>query len=138
MTTSRGAVSFEADGKTYTLSYSVNALIELEEAMGMSAMQIPGLFRDGSGIQLKHIRLLFWAGLRDHHADVTIAEAGEMMRAVGLNKAAQLIGKAFMGAFPEAEERASSPLGAGRDRGTGKSSSRRGASSVATRSNSGA
>ena len=98
----RGEVGFEADGTPYTLMFSTNALCALEDALGMSVTDI-GAQMSGS-VRLKTLRSLFWAGLQDHHAGVSEAEAGRIIDQVGAAEAGELIGRAFAAAFPQAEE----------------------------------
>lgn len=98
----RGEVSFDVAGKTYTLSYSINALCELEEAADLSVNQVAALFDKPDRIRLTQARLLFWAGLRDHHPEVTVIEAGALMNDFGVIDALGLVAQAFASAFPEA------------------------------------
>lgn len=133
----KGEVAFEAAGKTYTLSYSVNALCALEEAAGEGVTQIAARMGDPQGLRLAMVRSLFWAGLRDHHPEVTVEECGRLMDGVGLDKAGELVGRAFVLAFPQARTsgRPLDATSAGRP-GTGRRSvragSRRGSTSTST------
>ena len=128
----KGAVSFEAAGKSYTLSYSINALCELEEMLGEGVTEVAAKMGGKGGTRLSLIRALFWAGLRDHHPEVTIVESGELMREYGIQETSEIVGRAFMLAFPQADGRRSAggresgPLGGKRRPGTGRSSSRAG------------
>lgn len=136
----RGTVTFEADGTTYSLSYSVNALCELEEAAGEGVTQIAARMSDPQGLRLAMVRNLFWAGLRDHHPEVTVAETGRLMDAVGMSAAGELVARAFVLAFPQAEKAAARPLGreSGRRTGSGRTSARAGPRRASTLSSSGA
>jgi len=128
----RGSVTFEADGKTYTLHYSTNALCELESLAGESVMRIAAQMADSDGVRLGMVRNLIWAGLRDHHPEVTVEDAGRIMDALGLDKAGSLVAEAFILAFPQATK-AGGPLGAARAarNGTGRISARSGSKRAA-------
>jgi Phage tail tube protein, GTA-gp10 len=119
----RGETAFEADGTTYTLSFSINALCALEDAMGEGIMEITRLLSDPAKLRLNNVRTVFWAGLRDHHAEVDIDQAGKLMTALGQVEAIEMAGKALALAFPEAPK---GPLGAAasgkRPAGTGRRS----------------
>ena len=127
----RGQVGFEADGESFLLSYSVNALVTLENELGMKVAEIGAtLFSDGAA--LGSVRTVFWAGLLDHQPQVTETAAGLMMSALGLDKAGELVGRAFIGAFPapEAGKTKADPRKAG---GTGPRSTAAGAKSASNR-----
>lgn len=105
----RGEVGFEADGQSYTLAFSINALCELEDAMKMEIENIGEKF-DGGTVSMRDLRLMVWAGLSDHH-DVDLKEAGRITQAVGLTQMAELVVSAFRLTFPQAETEASAPSG---------------------------
>lgn len=95
----KGEVGFELDGVEYTLSFSINALCELEDAMGASVQEFaPKL---ANGVDMRTARLLVWAGMRDHHEEVTVKEAGRIASAYGLPEIMGKITDAFQLAFPE-------------------------------------
>jgi len=134
----RGAVTFEAGGRTYTLSYSVNALCELEIALGEGIGQLAARLADPDNLKVNVLRTFVWGGLRDHHAELTEEDAGRLMTEIGLSRAISIVLQAFLAAFPEADQ--GRPLGkaAGARSGAGKKSSRSGASPAAIPSSSGA
>jgi hypothetical protein len=53
---------------------------------------------------LKSLRTVFYCGLLDHQEGVTQRQAGDLIDAIGLDKAGPLLGEAFTAAFPKAEE----------------------------------
>lgn len=119
----RGEVGFDADGASYTLIYSVNALCVLESELGSGVGKIAATMTDLDSLKLADIRTLFWAGLHDHHPAIDKLEAGRIMTTIGLPQAMVLISKAFNFAF--GEEGKGRPLGDPKSRsaGNGKSSS---------------
>lgn len=104
----RGEVSFDADGTSYTLHFSTNALCELEAELDLGLMQIAALLGKPDKLTMRHVRLLFWAGLRDRHEGVTLTDAGRIMDAIGPLEAIGIAARAFQAAFPGAQ--ATGPL----------------------------
>lgn len=122
----KGEVSFEAEGQTYRLAFTANALIALEERLDKTVAEIGAMFEQP--LRLAHLRILFWAGLSDHH-EVPELEAGRLMDAVGIDKVGELIGRAFVLAFPEEEAEGSArpqTPAVKKTAGTGKGSTRSG------------
>lgn len=110
----RGEVSFDAGGKTYTLHYSANALCELEDLLDKGIIELTtemqGWEKNPGKIRFKTIRAMFWAGLRDHHPEIDVAGAGELVtNAGGILGAVDLIGRAFGVAFPDAKTKGARP-----------------------------
>jgi Phage tail tube protein, GTA-gp10 len=104
----KGEVEFSVEGKTYKLCFSVNALCELEAVAGEPAGAVFGQLSDLSKARYSTWRALFWAALRDHHADVTLTDAGRLMTALGMTQVVPLVHGAVTLAFPQTE--APSPL----------------------------
>lgn len=99
----KGEVGFEVEGQTYTMVLDFNALCELEE----TGVQLSAL--SDNGIQLKVLRAVFWAALRAHH-DVTLKQAGDLIAALTLSKATDLITKAMERSGLFSEEKEARPL----------------------------
>lgn len=119
MSRAKGEVSLEADGKRFTLVFSVNALCELEERLGEAVSDIGSLASKGK--RFSTIRTVFLCGLLDHHPDLTERDAGNIISAIGIDKADAACAEAFALAFPEAKAvpLALSPSGAKRNGRTG-------------------
>lgn len=98
----RGSVALQAGDTAYTMSFSVNALCELEEAFGLPVQKIGSLFGDGDNIKMTDVRKLVWCGLHDHHPDLTEKQAGEVASLAGIPICMEAVSKAFQLAFPEA------------------------------------
>jgi hypothetical protein len=93
--------------KEYTLFFNMNALAELEDALGVTIPKIASQMQDQDNIGIKFIRTLFWAGLLKYHRnDVpTIEDAGEILsEAEDLAQVFQAVGEAFAAAFPQDEK----------------------------------
>lgn len=91
----KGTVTFEADGGTFTLKLSTNALVELEQALGSGIDTIGAMMADQSMAKLKTLRLMFWAALTDHHEGMTLKDAGDLIDAIGVVRAGDLVMEAF-------------------------------------------
>lgn len=109
----RGSVPLQVSERAYTLSFSVNALCELEAELGAPIAQIAERLNDEKNISMATVRAVVWAGLQDHHPEVDIKGAGLVVTEAGIPPCMEAIGKAFSLAFPEAKGRAN-PRKAGR------------------------
>jgi hypothetical protein len=83
------------------MRFSANALCELEDAIGMGVNAVATQMSDPSTMRLTMVRTVFWAGLRDHHPDITLHQAGEIITDLSLTKAMELVSKAFELAFQD-------------------------------------
>lgn len=97
----KGDVSFDAGGRSFTMRFSANALCELEDATGMGINALLTVLADPAKMRLKMVRAVLWAGLQDHHPDVTLHQAGEIITDLSLTKAMDLAGKSFELAFQD-------------------------------------
>ena len=99
----RSEVAVTIGGAEYTLRFSTNAIVALETETGERA--IPFVKRIGTDIRAPHerpettgktkdktdkalivsdmgigdLRVIAWAGLRDHHAHLSLADVGDLM-----------------------------------------------------------
>lgn len=110
----KGEVSFEVDGKTYTLRYSTDALVQLEDKLDRGIVDISAEMmtwgKTPSKMRLGLIRAVLWAGLQDHHPDIDIKAAGELItKAGGLAAIANLVGEGMALAFPSPETKDARP-----------------------------
>lgn len=76
----RGEVALIHDGATYTLVLDFNSLCEFEAETGKNALTIlDGM--DVGEVSAVDLRALMWAGLREHHPDITLQMAGRILSA---------------------------------------------------------
>jgi hypothetical protein len=99
----RGQVALQAGERAYALSFSVNAICELEDALGQPVNQIARGMETPDQVRMSTIRALLWAALRDHHEDVGLKQAGEIATEAGVPAVMEAIGEAFRLAFPDQE-----------------------------------
>lgn len=114
----KGDVAFEAGERSYTLRFSTNAIVVMEDHFDMGVNKISALLSDADNLRIGHVRAVFWAGLTDHHAGVKLQEVGPIIDAIGQARAVELIALAFTRAYPEAEAQAN-PQAPGQADGTG-------------------
>lgn len=100
----RGSVALQAGDRAYTVSFSINALCELEAHLGVPIAQIAEGMNSPEKVKLQDVRAVLWAGLQDNHEGLTIKEAGEAATLAGLPACMDAIGKAFELAFPQQED----------------------------------
>lgn len=98
----RGEVDIVADGKTYTLLFSVNALCEIEAHFDLPIAQIGNKLNDEHTTRLADLRALLTFGLREHHPEMDFDEAGRIATAAGISAAMGSLARAFTLAFPGA------------------------------------
>jgi hypothetical protein len=99
----RGEYSFEADGKEYTLQYSNESLIKLEEDLDKGIVRIlreVESWKDPENIRLGLVRSLLWAGLIGRHPETTKEQAAELIsKAGGVVSVIGFVGEALQRAF---------------------------------------
>jgi len=74
----KGEVAFTVGGEPFTLVYSMDALVQLEDLTDLRFDEVASLVLKKR--RLRMMRAMFWAGLIEHHPGVTVLSAGEMMK----------------------------------------------------------
>lgn len=97
----RGQVDLKAGDKIYTLSFSINAMCELEDLLGEPISQIAKSLGDPQSVRMSTVRALVWAALRDHHSDIDLKGAGDLVAEATVTSTMETIGRAFALAFPD-------------------------------------
>jgi hypothetical protein len=97
----KGEIGFEAEGKRYTLMYSINALCMLESEFSDVSADIGALIGGKSGKRMTTLRTVFWAGLSDYHPELSKKEVGDIMTSLGFMPSLNKVTEAIVLAFPE-------------------------------------
>jgi hypothetical protein len=99
----KGEGALEIDGKTYTLAFTINAMCEVEYILDKPTDRILQSLLTSPPLHV--VRALLWGGLRQHHADVDLHGAGDLIEKLGgPGLALDGIGLALQAAFPDAKE----------------------------------
>lgn len=98
----KGDVQFEAGGRSYTFRLGINAQVLIEARVGMTVQRY--IKEKGDDMGATEIRLLFYAGLLQHHKDITEEAAGEIIDEIGPQTAANIFIEAAMLATPRQED----------------------------------
>lgn len=99
----KGEMSFDADGKTYVLCFSSNALCELEDAIGVGVVRLGELLSNVETLKLKDVRAVLWAGLTDHQKGIDVKSVGRIIDTIGIARAVEIISSGMSLAFPSEE-----------------------------------
>jgi hypothetical protein len=95
------------DGRRLTFAYDVNAWIDIGEELGKLQggvdVELPEILKALSDKEnppsLKFQRVIVWGGLRKHHPEMTVRDAGAIMV-----EAAPAMERAMAGGLPQEEE----------------------------------
>lgn len=101
----RGQATFKIDGTAYRMSYSFNAIAEIEDVLDDTMDNIVARLQDPKGIRISLARTVFWGGLLDHHPEITVKEAGAIMTRLGIVRSLELVAEAINRSFPEPSDR---------------------------------
>lgn len=97
----KSEVDVQVGDRTLTLVYAFAALAEIEDRFGKPFIEFAADL--DAGLSMKDVPPVFWFGLRRNHPDITEAEALELCEQLGVTETLQVIGAAFLAAFPPAE-----------------------------------
>lgn len=111
----RGEVDFAVGEKTYTLRLSLNAIAEIETLLDMGINELIEALK--GPFRVANWRVLLWGALREHHAGVSLDDAGEVMGEAGIEATVAALNKAMTLAFPDAKAAGENPPKASRRAG---------------------
>jgi hypothetical protein len=89
----------ELGGKTKHLRYDFNALVAMEDELGIPISEIGDMM--AGSVKLKDLRSLIWAGLIHEDKSLTPSDVGEWLEFEELDYIAEKVRVAFESAFPE-------------------------------------
>lgn len=109
----RGQVTLHADGNAYRLQLSFNALAVLKRQTGLSIQGVIRAFKEqGDDVDPELLSALLWAGMQDHHPDMTIEQAASLYPDGGLEELVDKVQEMFTAAFPKGSAKANPPKAA--------------------------
>jgi hypothetical protein len=100
-------VVIEIEGKSYRLELTINGIVALEELLSTNDRMVTygEVMQRVTAGSVTYQRAFFWAVLREHHAEVTLKEAGRLMQALGgLEGMATQFEKLNQSATPDPED----------------------------------
>lgn len=101
----KGEVALNALGRDLTLKFSTNALCELEDLTGKSAIEVANSLDDEKSVTMNVLRQLVYCGLLHNDGDqISVKDTGDIIDEVGHSVIGEKIGEAFMLAFPAPED----------------------------------
>ncbi|MBP1842010.1 hypothetical protein J2046_000254 [Rhizobium petrolearium] len=102
--TVRGIVSHEIDGERLDFCLSANEWCELEDEFGKKTDEILkdfGTMAENEQLDMRLLRSIFRAAVSYSKQNITLQEAGALMRSLGLVESAALIGTVIVASMPE-------------------------------------
>lgn len=100
----KGEVELKAGDRTYVLRYSIDAICTIEEKLGKNFLRVVAEMQNPATVSVTMMREVLHAGLAEHHPELTLKEAGELLVAAGgVVGAMKKVNDAFGAAFPDAE-----------------------------------
>lgn len=117
----RGEVDLIAGDQTYTMRMSINAIANIEDHFDMGINQVAELLSDAKGMRIGNLRTIVLYALKEHHPELDVAAAGEVIGKAGFDVTAAAIQQAMVLAFPNAKAGSARPQKPKRI-GTGKAS----------------
>lgn len=91
----RGYVEVTLDKKR-RLKFDLNALSELEDALGKPVTQL----NDGT-VGMRELRAMVWAGLLHEDPDLTLRDTGELIDLERIEEITEKVTEALTAAFPQ-------------------------------------
>ena len=88
-----------AGKKEYTFRLGANALCRFERETSLPIGKLSGL--NVENIEIRVVRALIWAGLKDHHPEMTIDMAGDVIDEIGMPQVIKVMGDGMAGFFPQ-------------------------------------
>src|SRR4030095_4248390 len=120
----KGEARWEIGNVIYTLVFSVNTIIEIEEKLGKGFIKIGLDLQDPEKVSYTVLRIMLWAALREKHKEISWQEAAEIfIGGGGLAPVMKKVLEAFAAAFPtQKKDDAARPTAPSQIVGTGSAS----------------
>lgn len=100
----KGEVELKAGDRAYVLRFSIDAICHLEAATGKPFAVTASEMSNPDKASMTLVRMLLHAGLQEHHPELSLKEAGEIIiDAGGMAVVTVKVFEAFAAAFPTPE-----------------------------------
>jgi hypothetical protein len=86
----RGLIEIELDGKVRNLRYTMNALAEIEDGLGVPLSEMENI-----KMTMKNIRVILWSGLIHEDPELTQVEVGNMVDLNNMQEVQEKVAEAF-------------------------------------------
>lgn len=103
----RGRIALTVEDRSYTLTWLFDSMCQVEDLFSTPERRvtfielIPFLRR----MSFTHIRALLWAALREHHGDVTLKQAGELIPKAGVTVVVEKLVELQQALSPDEEDK---------------------------------
>lgn len=105
----RGEVSFEAGEVRWSLCFSADAIVSLEDEFDLPVGKIGELIANPDTMRMKDVRRIFIVGLRDRRSDMDEDKARDVFRSMRPVDAIRVVSEAFSLAFDIEEDASARP-----------------------------
>lgn len=109
MTNVLGEVPLVVGGKTFTLLFKSYAIAQIETALDMSMYQLAVELEDPTKRRLNTLGVALWAGLQQHHPELTQRDAFDILDTGGMQVVGTALGTAMQFAFPDGKSGTENP-----------------------------
>jgi hypothetical protein len=86
----RGIIEVELGGKVRHIRYTMNALAEIEDNLGVPLSEMESV-----KMTIKNVRVILWAGLIHEDKTLTIEEVGDMVDLENMEAVQEKVAEAF-------------------------------------------
>lgn len=99
----RGQIPLKTGEQEFTLSFSINAMCELEDLLDCSINEVAAKVQDPKQMRVGFVRAIIWAALQDNHPDIDLQQAGKIATDAGMPAVMEAVTKCLIAAFPKPE-----------------------------------
>ena len=95
---------FECGGKSYTLRFSVKAMLALQEHWGLKSLQdLSDFLNQKTILQIPDMAAIMWASLRRYHQNISKDEAMNLIDDLGIEATNKIIDDLLRASNPAVE-----------------------------------
>ncbi len=105
----RAEIPLRAGAKEYTFRMGANAVCRFEREAAMTIGKAAIQMSDPEQVEMRIVRAMIWAGLKDQHKDISLDDAGNIIDEIGLGNIMRKIQLGLAAAFPPPSGDAENP-----------------------------